>query len=191
MFEDLLTCLRLARCDLLIIVHSYTTAGLEALRRKHLGKEKVEILTSGAVNNPAKAPGYFTMTVSAKLFSLLKAYPSGFSSSRLYREIYNVSPETKPQFFDLSGENHTNVWLCHPVPSRKPPEAETDGGLFLNLKLRLTGQQIESSALNDIALHLQSLPHVEEIKFGNLFAPSEEIEILCSISYEHRSFDLL
>ena len=58
---------------------------------------------------------------------------------------------------------------------QKAPEAKTKGELVLNLSLRLSGQQIETSMMNDIASHLQSLPHVEAIRFQNLSAPSKEI----------------
>ena len=179
MLEDLRSCLRISDCDLLFMIDACnTTSGFTTPRREHIGEQKMEVLTKGAAEaepNAANAPGWFTKLITKTLSNLLKANPSGFDTARLYTEVYHLSPDAEPQLFDLSSGHHSKIWLCPPIPSRKPPEAKTKGELVLNLSLRLSGQQIETSMMNDIASHLQSLPHVEAIRFQNLSAPSKEI----------------
>ena len=179
MLEDLRSCLRLPDCDRFVIIDACnTTSGFTTPRREHIGEQKIEVLAKGAAEaepNTANAPGWFTKLITETLSNLLKANPSGFDTARLYTEVYHLSPDAEPQLFDLSSGRQSKIWLCPPIPSRKPPEAKTKGELVLDLSLRLSGQQIEPSMMNDITSHLQSLPHVEAVRFQNLSAPSKEI----------------
>ena len=179
MLEDLRTCLRLPNCDILVILDNCNTTGsFTASKREHIGKQKIEVLTTDAAKAKRKAvPGWFTKLLTETLRNLLKANPNGFPSSVLFSEIYQKSTDVKPYylFIDLSSDHHRSICICPPVPNYKPPKAKTNGELVLNLSLRLTGQQIETGMMNDIASHLQFIPHVEEIRFQNLSAPSKEI----------------
>ena len=179
MLEDLRTCLRLSSCDLLVMIEDWNTTGrFDASRRERIGKQKIEVLTTGAAEagkNATNVPGCFTKVLTEALRNLLKANPSGFRSSRLYSEVYRNCPDAEPQLFNLSSGDHSKIWLCPPIPKYKPPMAKTKGELVLNLSLRLTGQQIEVGMMNDIASNLQFIPHVEEIRFQNLSAPSKEV----------------
>ncbi len=181
MLEDLRTVLRLPRSDLLIIIDDCNTTGslTTPRRQEHLiGEQKIEILTSGAAGvegNAAGSPGGFTRCLNTSLSSLLTANPHGFSSSTLYDEVYNATSNIKPQLFVLSSGHHGKIVLCPPRPSRKPPEAKRKGELVLNVSFRLAEEHIDPSMMNDIASHLKFLPHVEEIRFQNLSAPSEAI----------------
>ena len=179
MLEDLRTCLRLPGCDILVIIDDCnTTGGFTASNREPIGKQKIEVLTTDtakAEREAANVPGWLTKLLPETLGNLLKANPHGFPSSVLYSEIYFNSPDTRPYLFDLSSGHHREICICPPIPNYKPPKAKTKGELVLNLSLRLTGQQIETGMMNDIASHLQFIPHVEEIRFQNLSAPSKEI----------------
>ena len=178
MLEDLRTCLRLPNCDLLVIIDDCNITGcFNASRWEPIGKQKIEILMAGAAEaeNNAAIPGWFTRLLTQTLSNLLKINPRGFPVFRLYLEIYNENTDAKPRMFNLSGGHRSEIWLCPPIPSSKPPAAKTKGELVLNLSLRLAGQHIETSMMNDIASHLQLLPHVEAIRFQDLSAPSKEI----------------
>ena len=179
MLEDLRTCLRLPSCDILVILDDCnTTGGFNASSRERIGKQKIEVLTIDAAkaeHSAPNAPGWFTKLLTETLRNLLKANPHGFPSSVLYSEVHHKSPDAEPHLFNLSSGDHRKICICPPIPNYKPPKAETKGELVLNLSLRLTGQQIETGMMNDIASHLQFIPHVEEIRFQNLSAPSKEI----------------
>ena len=179
MLEDLRSVLQLPACDLFVIIDdSNTTGSFNASKGKNIGKQRIEILTTGvaeAADNAASGPGQFTKLLTEALSNLLKASPRGFPISRLYREIYQESPDAEPQLFNLSSGHHSEISICQPITSGKPRETKTKGELVLNLSLHITGPQVETSMMNDIASHLQFLPHVKAIKFLNLSAPSEEI----------------
>lgn len=179
MLEDLRTCLRLPSCDILVMLDDCnTTGGFTASKRERLGKQKIEVLTidtAKAEHNAANGPGWFTKLLTETLRNLLRANPNGFLSSVLYSEVHHKSPDAEPHLFSLSSGDHRKIYICPPIPNYKPPIAQTKGELVLNLSLRLTGQQIETGMMNDIASHLQFIPHVEEIRFQNLSAPSKEI----------------
>ena len=179
MLEDLRTCLRLPSCDILVMLDDCnTTGGFTASKRERLGKQKIEVLaidSAKAGHNAGNGPGWFTMLLTETLRKLLKANPHGFLSSVLYSEVRHKSPDVEPHLLNLSSGDHRKICICPPIPSYQPPKAKTKGELVLNLSLRLTGQQIETGMMNDIASHLQFIPHVEEIRFQNLSAPSKEI----------------
>ena len=178
MLEDLRTCLRLPNCDLLVIIDDCNITGsFNASRWEPFGKQKIEILIAGAAaaENNAASPGWFTRLLTQTLSNLLKINPSGFTVLRLYLEICNEVTDAKPRIFNPSGGHRSEILLCPPIPSGKPPAAKTKGKLVLNLSLHLAGQHIETSMMNDIASHLQYLPHVEAVLFQDLSAPSKEI----------------
>ena len=179
MLEDLRTCLRVPTCDIFVILDDCnTTGGFNASSRDRIGKQKIEVLTIDAAkagHSALSTPGWFTKLLTETLRNLLKAKSHGFPSSVLFTELYRKSSDSKPHLFDLSSGDHRKIYICPPIPSHKPPRAKTKGELVLNLSLRLTGQQIETGMMNDIASHLQFIPHVEEIKFQNLSAPGKEI----------------
>ena len=86
MLEDLQTYLLHTGCDLLVIVDDCnTTGGFNASRREHNGKQKIEVLTTGAtMAGNIDAPGWLTNLLTETLSNLLKSNPSGFRSSMLY-----------------------------------------------------------------------------------------------------------
>lgn len=177
-FPDVLTCLRLPACDQLLILDCCFAA--KAFSREHVGKRKFELLTSAAHDawSPApKSEHSFTRTLTTALRSLLKEKPKGFCTTDLYREVYHTIPQhpdcTKPLLFDQSRHNLGKVWLMPQVVSDRPPKTEEDGR-FLKLTFRLN-QDPNLAVMNEIALNLQFLPYVDQIKFDDLYAPREQI----------------
>ena len=181
-FPDVLTCLRLPACDQLLILDCCFAA--KAFAREHVGKRKFELLTSAAhdARSPApKSEHSFTRTLTTALRTLLQKCPKGFHTSDLYREVYHtISPHpatTKPLLFDQSRHNFGKIWLMPQLLSNQPPKAKEGGGGFLKLTFRLN-EDPDLAVMNELALALQYLPHVDQIKFDDLYAPSEQIATL-------------
>ena len=177
-FPDVLTCLRLPACDQLLILDCCFAA--KAFAREHIGKRKFELLTSAAHDARCPAPKSeisFTRTLTTAFRSLLKENPKGFSTTDLYREVYHSVPlhsaTTKPLLFDQSRHNFGKIWLMPQVLSDRPPKTEEEGR-FLKLTFRLN-EDPNLAVMNELALKLQYLPHVDQIKFDDLYAPREQI----------------
>ena len=180
-FPDVLTCLRLPACDQFLILDCCYAA--KAFAREHIGKRKFELLTSAAHNARSPAPHSsksFTKTLTDALRSLLKANPQGFCTSDLYREAYHTIPlhsaTTKPLLFDQSRHNFGKIWLMPQVLSDRPPKnsSEDEEARFLKLTFRLN-KNPDLAVMNELALNLQYLPYVDEIKFEDLYAPQQQI----------------
>lgn len=178
-FPDVLTCLRLPACDQLLILDCCFAA--KAFTREHVGKRKFELLTSAAHDARSPAPKSklsFTKTLTTALRSLLKDNPKGFCTSHLFREVYHTilpHPDTtKPLLFDQSRHNFGKIWLMPQVLSNRSPKANKEEGRILKLTFRLN-ESPDLAVMNELALNLQYLPYVDEIKFEDLYAPSEQI----------------
>lgn len=177
-FPDVLTCLRLPACDQLLILDCCFAA--KAFAREHVGKRKFELLTSAAHDAWSPAPKSelsFTRTLTTALRSLLKEKPKGFCTTDLYREVYHTIPphrdSTKPLLFDQSRHNFGKIWLMPQVLSDRPPKTEEEGR-FLKLTFCLN-ESPGLAVMNELALSLQFLPYVDQIRFDDLYAPREQI----------------
>lgn len=178
-FPDVLTCLRLPACDQLLILDCCFAA--KAFSREHIGKRKFELLTSAAHDRRSPAPNQkvsFTRTLTTALRSLLRDNPKGFDTGHLYREVYHTVPPheatTKPLLFDQSRHNYGKIWLMPQVLSNGPVKAEKEEPRFLKLTFRLN-ETPDLAVMNELALSLQYLPYVDQIKFEDLYAPKEQI----------------
>ena len=173
--------MRLPACDQFLILDCCYAA--KAFAREHIGKRKFELLTSAAHNATSPAPHSsksFTKTLTDALRSLLKANPKGFCTSDLYREAYHTIPlhaaTTKPLLFDQSRHNFGKIWLMPQVLSDRPPKtsSEDEEARFLKLTFRLN-KNPDLAVMNELALNLQYLPFVDQIKFEDLYAPQQQI----------------
>lgn len=177
-FNDMQTCLRLPSCDQLIILDCCFSA--RAFGPNHIGKRKFELMTSAAHNQESPAPKWpnsFTRALHVTLKRLLKDNPKGFCTSHLYREVYHNMPKTdspRPHLFDQARHSFGKIWLRPQVQSPLPPKAVGDGR-YLKLKFRLN-EKPDLAVMNELALHLQYLPYVDQIKFEDLCAPKEQIQ---------------
>ena len=112
---------------------------------------------------------------------LIKDNPNGFCTSHLYREVYHTmpiapeasDPQPKPLLFDQARHSLGRIWLRPQVSSEKLPKA-TEDGRYLKLTFRLN-QDPDLAVMNELALQLQFLPHVDQIRFEDLYAPREQI----------------
>ncbi len=148
----------------------------KAFARESIGKRKFELLTSAAADKKSDAPslpGSFTSNLIRVLKDLLVENPNGFSTTHLYRELYHAVPKTKPLLFDQSRYSLGRIWLRPQVP-RPKPDVKGEGRL-LELTLRLNGEP-HGAVMNELASHLQYLPHIDEVRFKNLYAPRDQLE---------------
>ncbi|KAL9591887.1 MAG: hypothetical protein Q9179_007273 [Wetmoreana sp. 5 TL-2023] len=176
--NDILGCCRLPACDQLLILDCCYAAN--AFGIEHIGKRKFEMIVSSGSQNRVPAPdhpGSFTKTFTKILTELLDQNKDGFITSQLYRKIYHSIPpdETKPWLFDQARRDYGRIVLRPQLPTESKNAEPEDGRGYLNLTLKLN-KQPDSIAMNQLALGLQYLPHVEQVRFEKLWAPRKEIE---------------
>ena len=156
----------------------------KAFAREPIGKQKFELITSTAHDLYSPAPHLahsFTTTLYHCLERLVQENPKGFSTSHLFRELYHTTPimeppdpsNPKPLLFDQARHSYGRIWLRPQVIMDEPPKAKEDGR-YLKLTFRLNGMP-NLAIMNELALRLQFLPHVDQIKFEDLYAPKEQI----------------
>lgn len=112
---------------------------------------------------------------------LINENPMGFCTSHLYREVYHTMPATKnpgkpnpkPLLFDQGRHSLGRIWLRPQVTSHQPSKGP-EKGWFLNLTFRLN-ESPDLAVMNEIALNLQFLPHVDQVRFENLYEPKDQI----------------
>lgn len=176
-FNDTWTALRLPNCDILLVVDSCKAA--RAFVREPTDRSKFEILSSAAADQRApspRQPGSFTRCLTNALTNLLQRHPEGFSTSLLYRELYHMQEiHTKPWLFDSARLDRGRIWLRPQKSELLHSPREAPGKTFLNLTLQLHGTP-ENVILNELALRLQYLPHIDKVRFENLYAPKRQIE---------------
>ena len=175
--------LYLPTCNILVILDCSFSA--KSFARWPIGNGYVELLVSAAddARSPAPfLPQSFTSTLYEALKRLLKENPSGFSTSRLYREVYHTMPvtqapqlpNTKPLHFDQSGNGLGKIQLCPQVLQSHKAEHENEGSAYLKLCFQLN-QEPNLAVMNELARHFQYLPCVYAIRFDDLYAPKRQI----------------
>ena len=82
-------------------------------------------------------------------------------------------PNPKPLLFDQARHSLGRIWLRPQVQSHQPSKGPEEGR-FLKLILRLN-ESPDLAVMNEIALNLQFLPHVDQVRFEDLYAPKEQI----------------
>ncbi|KAI4163936.1 MAG: hypothetical protein LQ342_002433 [Letrouitia transgressa] len=175
-FNDVLACMRLPACDQLVIVDCCFAAN--AFSRYQVGKRKCELVTSSGYNlvPSPRQEGSFTKTLHQTLSRLLDDNPKGFITSTLYREIYHDIPhKVKPWLFDLSRLDYGRIWLRPQLPAEPPKTGNDEGSTFLKLTLKLN-REPNAVVMNQLAMGLQYLPNVDEIRFDSLHAPKRRLE---------------
>ena len=83
------------------------------------------------------------------------------------------SSNPKPLLFDQARHDYGRIWLRPQVIMDEAPKAKEDGR-YLKLTFRLNGMP-NLAVMNELALRLQFLPHVDQIRFEDLYAPREQI----------------
>lgn len=170
-------------CDQLLILDCCHAE--KAFTQEHEGKSKFELFTSVGPKDDAPSPGRagsFTAALNDVLRKLLKEHRNGFSTSKLYRELYHTLPakRVRPHLFDLAKNTQERIWL-RPLKTNHLPEIE--GNVFLNVTIRLkvdedTAEQPEilNVVMNRLAYKLQYLQDVDQIRFNSLSAPKARVQ---------------
>ncbi|KAL8682822.1 MAG: hypothetical protein Q9186_001151 [Xanthomendoza sp. 1 TL-2023] len=178
--NDILGCCRLPACDQLLIIDCCSAANV--FGPDHVGKRKFEmIVSSGCKGEAAKVPaplhpGSFTKSLNQVLRKLLRENKAGFATSQLYREIYHSIPHmVKPWHFDQARRDYGRIWLRPQSTQATDNPTSVKGATYLNLTLELN-ENPDSIVMNQLALHLQYLPHVQQVRFEKLYAPKKQIE---------------
>ncbi|OCL11264.1 hypothetical protein AOQ84DRAFT_195078 [Glonium stellatum] len=141
-FNECIHSLNIPDADILLVIDCCFAA--QAFARQEVGKRKFELLSSTPPNRPARGPdqGSFTKVFTDLLESLLEEHPKGFSTSKLYREIYFRQHSTlKPFLFDQSPFNYSKIWI-RPINVESKP-SPTDGSMdepraTIDLRLRMS-----------------------------------------------------
>lgn len=82
---------------------------------------------------------------------------------------------TKPWLFDSARLDRGRIWLQPQKSELLHNPREAPGKTFLNLTFQLHGAP-ENVILNELALRLQYLPHIDQVRFENLYAPKRQID---------------
>ena len=174
--SDLITCLRLTTCDHLVILDCLRS--LEAFTDRIVKNRKFDLLASAGhdvASSGENLPHWLTRTLNDVLKRLLNENPKGFSTSDVYRELYYTVPfdkPCKPLLFDQAQDDLGRVWLRPQVQHAPLESQENCRYLKLGLKLNV---DLEVPMMNEICLHLQKLPHVEQVEFGDLPLPRKQL----------------
>ncbi|KAL8804776.1 MAG: hypothetical protein Q9182_002368 [Xanthomendoza sp. 2 TL-2023] len=178
--NDILGCCRLPACDQLLLIDCCSAAN--AFGPSHVGKRKFEmIVSSGCKGEAARVPaplhaGSFTKSLDQVLRKLLRENNDGFATSQLYREIYHTIPhKIKPWHFDQARRDYGRIWLRPQLTQPTENAMSAKGATYLNLTLKLN-ENPDSVVMNQLALHLQYLPHVQQVRFEKLYAPKKQVE---------------
>lgn len=182
-FNDILYTLRLPDTDIFVIIDCCFAS--KAFLNGEMGKRKFELLASTSQTEWALAPkhdGSFTKILADVLDDLLDSekYQKGFSSSKLYREVYhNAKMKIKPYLFDQSRYDYGKIWF-RPLPESSEAFATPKKrDITIDLTLHLI-EAPNGLMMNDLAKSLQYLPHVQEVDFARLHAPEKDIKSLRS-----------
>ena len=172
-FDDIRAIVQATVCDQLMILDCCYAA--KAFTREHLGKRRFELLASAAYDQKCNAPKFsdsFTRNLNEALPRILQAYPAGFSTAHLFREIYHDLPKVKPQIFDQSQHSPGKIWL-RPQINALPTE-EDKNNTYVDITLRLTDSP-NGVVIHELASHLQYLPHISEVRIKDFYAPKDRI----------------
>ena len=180
--DDALSQLKLPDTDILTIIDCCYAA--RAFSRSEIGKRKFELLAATPATEPTRRPDHeksFTTALCDTLEELLDLFPRGFTTSKLYQQVYfKQEDDRKPLLFDQSTVDYGKIWLR---PFRRPSGsssasskvARKDHVAYVDLRLKLS-QVPEPIMMNQLAVAMQYLPHVEEVSFQNLQAPYKQLE---------------
>ena len=131
--------------------------------------------------------GSFTKCFNEVLLRVLDKNPNGFSTSHLYRELYHAIPRDikhRPLLFDQARHSHQKIWLRPQKETYVPlksSDSEAAAQLKLTLQLRTPLDGNMNALMHELAVQLQYLPHVEKIRFEDLYAPRQKIEDFMSM----------
>ena len=177
-FNDTFNCLRLPHADILFIVDCCYAA--RAFASEGLGRRKYELMAAAPPDGfvpSAKHNDSFTRRLCDTLEKMLSEvkHSRGFPTSELYRRVYHqIRADIKPFLFDQSLFDYGKIWI-RPQEVLPQPVLRAKKLVTIDLTLRMTDMP-SAAQINELARSLQYIPHVDEIKIGDMHAPAEEIQ---------------
>ena len=156
-----------------------------------MGRRRFELLTSTTHDGLCRAPGTgasYTGILIDSMKRLLEEYPDGFCTSRLYRKIYHATkfPQSRPMRFDESRHDYGKIWLRPQKSERERRPAEERFCLDLTFTI---DTRPDLATINDLAMSLRFLPHVDNIKFEKLYSSRDRlVNLVQYVIYARRVF---
>lgn len=172
----------LQRCDTDVLVITDCCYAAMAFSKVEVGLRKFELLTATGPNELGYAPQNprsFTRLLCNTLEELSNT-KGGFSTSKLYRELYfKVEEGPRPFLFDQSVHDWGRISLQPLGNTSSPPDPgmspSKNGDAVLHMLLRLRSKP-KPHSMNELARAMQYLPHVKEIQFQSMRAPRMQLE---------------
>jgi hypothetical protein len=161
---------------MLLVVDSCHAAG--AYIEEPFGGRKCELFCSIAEKDWARAPGQegsFTQMLNTTLEEMIEQTPEGFSTSDLYRRIYQKQhKERKPFHFIQSKFDFGRIWL-RPCHQKDQLAAVSDDSKFtIDVRFHLT-QSLTLTQLNKVVKALQWIPYVQMVKMQSMHSPDDDL----------------
>jgi hypothetical protein len=175
-FKAICEQIKASETDMLLVVDSCFAAG--AFTDQPFGGRKCELFCSIAEKDWARAPGFegsFTRILTTTLMKMVDETPQGFSTSDLYRQVYQQQHQThKPLLFNQSKFDFGKIWLrpCH--PKDLTTTAMADSKYTIDLRFHLT-KSLDLMQLNKVVKALQWIPYVQMVKLQSMHSPTDEL----------------
>jgi hypothetical protein len=171
-----------AETDMLLIVDSCYAAG--AFTDQPFGGRKCELFCSIAEKDWARAPGMdgsFTKILTATLEKMIEDVPEGFSTSDLYRRVYQQQHQAhKPFHFTNSRFDFGRIWLR---PCRKKAAVvPSDSEYSIDVRFHLS-KSVNMAELNKMVKALQWIPFVQMVKMQSMHSPSHKLSEFIRTAY--------
>jgi hypothetical protein len=171
-----------AETDMLLIVDSCYAAG--AFTDQPFGGRKCELFCSIAEKDWARAPGMdgsFTKILTNTLENMIQETPEGFSTSDLYRRVYQQQHQTrKPFHFTNSRFDFGRIWL-RPC-SKKTAAIPNDSEWSIDVRFHFT-KSLDMTELNTVVKALQWIPFVQMVRMQSMRSPSDKLKEFIRTAY--------
>jgi hypothetical protein len=175
-FKAICQQIKASETDMLLVVDSCFAAG--AFTDQPFGGRKCELFCSIAEKDWARAPGHegsFTKILTTTLARMIEETPEGFSTSDLYRRVYQQQHQThKPFLFNQSKFDFGRIWLR---PCRQKGRAalrSAESKYTIDLRIHLA-KSLDLMELNKVVKALQWIPYVQMVKMQSMHSPSDEL----------------
>jgi hypothetical protein len=175
-FKAICQQIKASETDMLLVVDSCFAAG--AFTDQPFGGRKCELFCSIAEKDWARAPGHegsFTKILTTTLAKMIEETPLGFSTSDLYRRVYQQQHQThKPFLFNQSKFDFGRIWLRPCRQKGRAAMASAESKFTIDLRIHLA-KSLDLMELNKVVKALQWIPYVQMVKMQSMHSPNDEL----------------
>lgn len=168
--------IRTSETDILLIVDSCFAAG--AFTDQPFSGRKCELFCSIAEKDWARAPGQqgsFTKILTNTLEKMIGETPEGFSTSDLYRRVYQQQHQAhKPFHFTQSRFDFGRIWLRPCRQKDKATEVLNDSMYTIDVRFQFT-KSLDMPELNKVVKALQYIPYVQMVTMQSMHSPNDDL----------------